>query len=167
MRFLICRYMGRSMKINNSTYKVDNKNLALTSKIVLLVLLLVCTVGLMGCGKKVPVIHFKVKSNNSVNGGQPVYLLIRTINGPEFVTDDYQTIVDFFNESPLNNTVISTDFIIPGGTKKITVKKPDDRDIAVYCMFTNPEDQWKVLIQKPLEKKYVIRLDNNALLVEH
>lgn len=142
------------------------KNSIIKIKIILVVFFLVCGLGLTGCGKKVPVIKFKVKSNDSVNGGQPVYLLIRTINGPEFVTDDYQTIVDFFNESPMNNTVISTEFIIPGGTKKFTVKKPDDSNIAVYCMFTNPENQWKILIQKPLEKKYVIRLDNNALQLD-
>ena len=139
------------------------KSLIIKIEIVLVVFLIVCGLGLSGCGKKVPVIKFKVKADESANGGQPVYLLIRTINGPEFIADDYQTIVGFFSESPLNDTVISTKFIIPGDTKKFTVKKPDDSNIAVYCMFTNPEDQWKILIQKPLGKKYVLRLDNNAV----
>ena len=139
------------------------KNSILKIKIIVLVFFLVCSLGLIGCFNKVPVIKFKIKSDNSANNGQPVYLLIRTINGPEFVTDDYQTIVNLFNKSPLNNSVISTDYIVPGETKKIIVKKPDDSNIAVYCMFTHPENQWKVLIQKPLEKKYVIQLDNNTL----
>ena len=119
-----------------------------------------------GCGTKIPVIKFKVKSNLSVNDGQPVYLLIRSINGPEFVTDDYQAIVDLFNASPFNNTVISSEFIIPGDTKKFVVKKPDDKSLGIYCMFTKPDGQWKVLIQKPLGKKYVIILENNELQIK-
>ncbi len=116
-----------------------------------------------GCATNGPVIKFKVTSNLSVNEGQPVYLLIRTINGPEFVTDDYQAIANLFNASPFNNTVISTEFIIPGDTKKFIITKPDDKSLGVYCMFTKPDGQWKVLIQKPLEKKYVIVLENNEL----
>jgi hypothetical protein len=134
---------------------------------ILVFFLMLCFVAISsGCGTKTPVIKFKVKSNSSVNEGQPVYLLIRTINGPEFVTDDYQTIVDLFNASPFNDTVISNEFIIPGDTKKFVVTKPDDKNLGVYCMFTKPDGQWKILIQKPLEKKYVIVLENNELKIK-
>ena len=119
-----------------------------------------------GCGTKIPVIKFKVKSEASVNQGQPVFLLIRTINGPEFVTDDYQAIADMFNASPFNATVISSEFIIPGDTKKFKIKKPDDKSIGIYCMFTKPDGQWKVLVQKPLEKNYTIYLENNELRIK-
>jgi hypothetical protein len=127
--------------------------------------LLFCLV-FWGCGTKIPVIKFKVSSDVSVNDGQPVYLLIRTINGPEFVTDDYETIADLFNATPFNNTVISSEFIIPGDSKKFVIKKPDDKNLGIYCMFTKPNGQWKVLIQKPLEKKYGIVLENNELRIK-
>jgi len=142
------------------------KNTKQTIKILVCVLLLGFVTISSGCGKKVPVIKFKIKSDVSVNNGQPVYLIIRTINGPEFVTDDYQAIADLFNASPFNNTVISSEFIIPGDTKKFIVKKPDDKNLGIYCMFTKPDGQWKVLIQKPLEKKYVIYLENNELQIK-
>jgi hypothetical protein len=142
------------------------KNSKINTKIWVFFLLFCFMFISFGCGTKVPVIKFKVKSNLSVNDGQPVYLLIRTINGPEFVTDDYQAIADLFNASPFNNTVISSEFIIPGDTKKFVVTKPDDKNLGIYCMFTKPDGQWKILIQKPLEKKYVIVLENNELKIK-
>ncbi|MEH0021071.1 MAG: hypothetical protein V6Z89_15565 [Desulfobacter sp.] len=116
-----------------------------------------------GCSSKAPTIKFKVKSDKVVNDGQPVYLLIRTISGSEFVTDDYDTIAALFHAYPTDESIVSTEFIIPGDTKKFVIAKPDDKDLGVYCMFTKPDAQWKLLLQKPLDKKYVILLENNEV----
>ncbi|WP_035240853.1 hypothetical protein [Desulfobacter vibrioformis] len=116
-----------------------------------------------GCSSKVPTIKFKVTSEKITNEGQPVYLLIRTLKGSEFVTDDYDTIAALVHASPTDDSIVSTEFIIPGRTRKLTVSKPDDKDLGVYCLFTKPDAQWKLLLQKPLKKKYVIRLENNAI----
>jgi hypothetical protein len=104
-----------------------------------------------------------VKSEKIVNDGQPVYLLVRTISGSEFVTDDYDTIAALFHAYPTDESIVSTEFIIPGATKKFVIAKPDDKDLGVYCMFTKPDAQWKLLLQKPLQKKYVIILENNEI----
>lgn len=116
-----------------------------------------------GCGAKAPTVQFKVKSDKVVNDGQPVYLLVRTIDGSEFVTDDYDAIAALFHAYPTDGSIVSTEFIIPGKTKKFVISKPDNKDLGVYCMFTKPEAQWKLLIQKPLNKKYVILLENNEI----
>lgn len=120
----------------------------------------------LGCSKKVPMIKFKVKSKKSANQGQPVYLMIRSINGPEFVTDDYDTIARLFNATPMDESIIASEFIIPGNTKKFKVKKPDDKHLGVYCMFTKPEAQWKILLQKPLGKKYTLYLIENDMQLD-
>ena len=116
-----------------------------------------------GCSSKSPTVQFKVKSEKLTNEGQPVYLLARTIDGSEFVTDDYDTIATLFHTIPTDTSIVSKEFIIPGNTKKFVISKPDNKDLGVYCMFTRPNAQWKLLIQKPLKKKYVILLDNNEI----
>ena len=116
-----------------------------------------------GCSSKTPTVQFKVKSQKITNEGQPVYLLVRTIDGSEFVTDDYDTIAALFHTIPTDESIVSTEFIIPGKTKKFVISKPDNKDLGVYCMFTKPNAQWKLLIQKPLKKKYVILLESNEI----
>ena len=120
-----------------------------------------------GCSSKTPEVSFKIKSQRMANEGQPVYILVRTINGSEFVTDDYDSIAALFHAYPTDESILSTEFIIPGKTKKFTVTKPDGKDIGVYCMFTKPEAQWKLLLQKPLDKKYVIVLENNEVQLDY
>ena len=119
-----------------------------------------------GCSAKTPEVKFKIKSDKITNEGQPVYILIRTISGSEFVTDDYDSIAALFHSQPTDESILSTEFVIPGKTKKIIIKKPDGKDIGVYGMFTNPQAQWKLLIQEPLEKKYVIVLGNNDIQLD-
>ncbi len=127
-----------------------------------IILMLVST----GCSSKAPTVSFKVKSKKIVNEGQPVYLLVRTISGSEFVTDDYDTIAALFHAYPTDESIVSTEFLIPGDTKKFVIAKPDDKDLGVYCMFTKPDAQWKLLLQKPLQKKYVIILENNEIKLD-
>ncbi|MCG8635725.1 MAG: hypothetical protein MI863_17950 [Desulfobacterales bacterium] len=148
------------MKLPMSALKPNKSGIRLG----LCVLIICAGLSLMtGCSSKAPTINFKVKSNKIVNDGQPVYLLVRTISGSEFVTDDYDAIAALFHAYPTDESIVSTEFIIPGDTKKFVIAKPDDKDLGVYCMFTKPDAQWKLLLQKPLQKKYVIILENNEI----
>ncbi len=59
-----------------------------------------------GCSSKAPTVSFKVKSKKIVNDGQPVYLLVRTISGSEFVTDDYDAIATLFHAYPTDESIV-------------------------------------------------------------
>ncbi|MBU1341196.1 MAG: hypothetical protein KKE44_14820 [Proteobacteria bacterium] len=134
-------------------------------KICLCIVLLLFMFSFFGCGAKKPILKFVVKADESTNNGQPVYLVVRTVNSSNFVTEDYQSVAGIVMLNPPDETVISTNLILPGENTDIEFDKPDNRSIAVYCMFTNPE-QWKVFMQKPLEKKYKFILENNSIFLK-
>ncbi len=116
-----------------------------------------------GCGgKKIPMVELSVTADKTSNNGQPVYLVVRTVNSTDFVSEDYQSVAGMIMRNPPAKTVLSTNFILPGKKKKIEFTKPDNRSIAVYCMFTKP-DQWKMFLQKPLKKKYKLILKKNSI----
>ena len=144
---------------NNAHIATGRRYRPAVLSILMAVLLLLST----GCSSKSPTVKFRVKSEKHTNEGQPVYLLVRTIDGSEFVTDDYDTIATLFHTIPTDASIVSKEFIIPGDTKKFVISKPDNKDLGVYCMFTRPNAQWKLLIQKPLKKKYVLLLENNEV----
>ncbi len=121
----------------------------------------------IGCGAKQPVLKFQVKSDETVNNGQPVYIVIRTVTPSDFVSQDYQSVASMVMQNPPDKTVVFTQLILPDRKIKFKVNKPDNQSLAVYCMFTEPDPaQWKVFLQKPLEKKYKFILEENNLLLK-
>lgn len=138
------------------TYKMNNLKPAASVLVFIALALLLCT----GCGAKKPTMKFSVKADETSNYGQPVYLVVRTVNSSDFVSQDYQSVADLIMQNPPDETVLLTQLILPDRKTKFKIDKPDNRSLAVYCMFTDP-DQWKVFLEKPLDKKYTFILENN------
>ena len=116
-----------------------------------------------GCGgAKIPMMDLVVTADKTSNNGQPVYLVVRTVNSSDFVSEDYQSVAGMVMRNPPDKTVLSTNLILPGKKTDIKFTKPDNRSIAVYCMFTKP-GQWKLFMQKPLGKKYKFILKKNTI----
>jgi hypothetical protein len=134
-------------------------------KISFCIILMIFTLFFFSCGGKKPVLTFTVNADETSNKGQPVYLVVRTVNSSDFVTQDYQSIAGMVMLNPPDETIISTNLILPGKKTKIEFDKPDNRSLAVYCMFTDPA-QWKVFMQKPLEKKYKFILEDNSIFLK-
>ncbi len=129
------------------------------------IILLVFTLSFFSCSGKKPVLTLTINADETANQGQPVYLVVRTVNSSDFVTQDYQSVAGMIMLNPPDETIISTNLILPGKKIKIKFDKPDNRSLAVYCMFTDPA-QWKVFMQKPLEKKYKFILEDNSLFLK-
>ncbi len=125
--------------------------------------LIACVVCISGCGgKKIPMMELVVTADKTANNGQPVYLLVRTVNSSDFVSEDYQSVAGMVMRNPPDKTVLSTNLILPGKKTEIKFTKPDNRSIGVYCMFTKP-GQWKMFMQKPLKKKYKLILKKDDI----
>lgn len=139
------------------------KNLKPTARVVVL-LAFAFLLG-TGCGAKKPVMKFSVKADETSNNGQPVYMVVRTVNSSDFVSEDYQSVADLIMKNPPDQTVLLTQLILPDRKTKFKIDKPDNRSLAVYCMFTDP-DQWKVFLDKPLEKKYTFILENSNVTLK-
>jgi hypothetical protein len=116
-----------------------------------------------GKGKIQPrtlVIHTTAK----VNQGRHFYLLVRSVNEGEFLSDGYQKIAGMVLPASKDPTVLAVAVVWPADTQKIVVKLPDDGSFAIYALFTSPGDPWKVLLPAPLRRDYEFDLDDGHIV---
>lgn len=123
---------------------------------ILVFIILIC---IYGCK------HTKLtlRSYPDTNKGQPVYVMIRSVNAKKFLTDSYQDIADKVFADPPDPSVLDYKAILPGQKQKIKLKKPDT-SVGIYCMFTEPGDEWKIILPRPLNSKYKIELEKNRII---
>lgn len=104
----------------------------------------------------------KIQSTKTTNYGAPFYILVKATDFPTFLTDDYEKIVSLVINPDNEQECFATICIVPGINQKLKVSTPDDKSIAIYCLFTNPGEAWKHIFELE-EKNQTIKL----LLGEH
>jgi len=132
--------------------------------IVLLLLVMGC---LHGCGKSTTVKKeqtiFNIIPDFRINDERPVYVVIRKVNRMDFLIDNYDCISDMVYANSPNESLLAWRMLMPGKKEKIQVIKPDKSDIGVYVLFTNPGENWKLILEAPLKPEYQIKVKNNEL----
>jgi hypothetical protein len=134
----------------------------------LIVLFLFIMMGcLYGCGKstvKKEKIILNLIPDSRLNDERPVYIMIRKVNSRiEFLVDNYDFISDMVYANPPNENFLALHMLMPGQKEQIQVVKPDRSDIGLYVLFTNPGENWKLLLEDPLKPEYKIIIKNNEL----
>ncbi len=130
--------------------------------VVLLIMASIC-----GCGgnkflhqKKVT---FCIKPDKSANNAQPLYIVIRDVDKKSFLIEDYDEIADLvYTDSP-DEGLLTWHVVLPGKKEEITVEVPGKSDLGIYGMFTQPEENWKIMFERPLEPEYEIIIQDNSL----
>lgn len=138
------------------------------SRFLLIPALLTCLVVCMsGCGgpKNIKTIDFNFQADEKSNGERPVHVMIREVSKKSFLTETYADVADMVYAEPREKSLLAVRVILPGGKERVTldVNKPDDVNIGVYGMFSEPGKSWRLILETPLEKKYTIRIKGNAL----
>jgi len=134
----------------------------------------ILALGMLGCGffggKKKPVqtpkITFTIKSDFETNYAQPFYLLFRTVNEQQFVTESYQDVAKIVFASPPDASVLGNHAVVPGEKEEMDIDKPMKDSVGVYGLFTEPSKQWKVMLSSPLDSEYVIAFKKNTMTVK-
>ena len=134
----------------------------------------ILALGMLGCGffggKKKPVpppkITFTIKSDFETNYAQPFYLLFRTVNEQQFVTESYQDVAKIVFASPPDASVLGNHAVLPGEKEEMDIDKPMKDSVGVYGLFTEPSRQWKVMLSSPLDSEYVIAFKKNTMTVK-
>ena len=160
------RGVNRMKKVCNSRSSLLFKNAIFTHSILIGSLALLVILSLTGCaifGKSTPVMKFIIYSESDANDGQPFYIMIRIVNEGSFFTDSYQDASNMVFANPPIQDVLAANVVLPGKKCKIRVSKPSKKPVAIYCIFTNPGDQWKVMLSQPLKNKYKVHLEQNAI----
>ncbi len=104
-----------------------------------------------------------VESESDTNKSQPFYIVFRSVNVNEFLTQTYQNVADMVFNKPDDLSLLGTQLVIPGEKFKMIIEQPVKNNLGVYSFFTEPSDKWKMMIPQPLEKKYVIKLESNEI----
>ena len=104
-----------------------------------------------------------VKSTDRTNDGNTLYMMVRTLDGRNLSTESYQDAVGkLFTEAP-DPSVVTTQPLFPGNTATLKIEDPDAKDVAVYFFFTQPGNNWRVPLRKPLPAEVYIDLGQHQI----
>ncbi|HNA61572.1 MAG TPA: hypothetical protein PKW79_00645 [Rhabdochlamydiaceae bacterium] len=53
--------------------------------------------------------------------------------------------------------------VVPGETKTIEIKNPQNKAIGVYCIFTHPGEEWKYIAQNSGNAKIKMLIVDNEI----
>lgn len=109
---------------------------------------------LSGCGSKTP--SLMVRAPKDVNGGKPVYMLVRSVEEANFTVDSYRSVAA--RVAAPDDSVVLTEVIYPGTLSSFPLNVPAKGQIAVYFLFRSPTGDWKVLLDKTLPEAPSIKL---------
>ena len=137
----------------------------LQKKLFFVMLLLAAATCGWSCGGKLPPqIIFTINPDTGANSGQPFYVVVRTVNEKKFLVESYQNIAEMVFSDPPDPSILAWQVVLPGSSQEIKIEKPTKAPVAVYAMFTEPGDKWKVMLKMPVVSEYEILLKNNQLL---
>ncbi|MHC1724550.1 MAG: hypothetical protein AB9866_00755 [Syntrophobacteraceae bacterium] len=125
-------------------------------------------VSCFGCSSRrppPPQMKLHVKSDKAINDGQLFYLVVRAATDKQFLTDSYQTVAGIVFADPPDKTIIGSHVIYPGLTQEFKMILPEENPLAFYFLFTNPGDQWKKLIDQPLDSAYDIKINKDGITI--
>lgn len=111
-----------------------------------------------------PQLTLVVKSNSGTNNGVPFHIALRSVDTQVFLTDSYQDVAEVIFSTPPDTSVLGTAAIIPGSKREISVNRPEDMPVGIYCLFTEPGEEWKMMLSQPLYSKYTISLEQNRII---
>lgn len=111
-----------------------------------------------------PQLTLTIKSNSRTNKGIPFHVALRAVDTQIFLTDSYQDVAGVIFSTPPDTSVLGKTAIIPGSTREISVNRPEDMPVGIYCLFTEPGEEWKMMLEQPLHSKYTISLEQNRII---
>lgn len=120
--------------------------------------------GAFGCGKKAPfATTLTVAAEPKANQGRHFVLLIRKVSEAEFFTDSYTKISGLVFPAVEDPSVLLVRVMYPGQRAKLRVSVAEDQPIAVYGMFAEPGQSWKMLLSAPQERAYAFVVEGGNL----
>ncbi len=107
-----------------------------------------------------------VDARAHANHDRSFYLVVRSLKSDEFLTDGYQRIAGLVFPSKPDPSVRLVRRVSPGRRDQVKLTLPDDQPFAVYALFTEPGEAWKVLVSAPLKSRYRVIVDDNRVAVD-
>ncbi len=113
----------------------------------------------VGCGSKASTTRTLTLNlaRTGVNDGRTFYVIARATDQASFMSDSYEKIADLVKGK--SSDILGMQLIWPKQNQVLKFKVPTDQAVAVYCLFTTPNSDWKILLNPPLKNRYVLNLE--------
>ena len=120
--------------------------------------------GLTGCASDT--VRLRVQSTSQTNAGLPFYVVVRSADSGEFLTQSYDGIAASVFATPKDKSLLHAEVVYPGMEKEIEIAKPEAQPLGIYFMFTKPGERWKTSRAQPLPSSVDIELDDSEIKQE-
>jgi hypothetical protein len=104
-----------------------------------------------------------VESTGLTNGGKPMYMMISEAGGKTTVAEQYQAAAARLFATPPDPAMIESQPIFPGSPASLTLDDVADKTIVIYFFFTDPGQNWRVPLQRPLPAEVFITLGQDEV----
>lgn len=133
-----------------------------TGYIVFLRRRLVCWALLLasGCltGGCTSTLRFSISASDDTNKGTPVYLVVRKVDGQTFLAEHYGAVAQKVFQNTPDKSILQRQIIFPGQTEVLKIEKPEDGNLGVYVLFSQPGENWRIPLQAPFPDEVIISL---------
>jgi hypothetical protein len=91
------------------------------------------------------VLHLRIVSNPDTNSGSALHVLVRKTTKTDYPRQEYE---DVAASLLLESDPDTLDWLVvrPDRTQDVWVARPEDAEIAVYFLFSDPRGSWKHLV---------------------
>jgi len=84
-------------------------------------------------------------------------MLVKEVERVEFLTDSYPCIAKEFFSSPKTSSYVLSKVILPGNLYKMKIpRKEDNKCIAIYFLFTDMGEKWKLAVDPAVDKLEIV-----------
>ena len=119
------------------------------------VALAAAAVCVLGCASTTRV---HVKSSQRTNEGNTLYMMVRDATGKPIVSESYNEVAAKLFTDPPDPSVVHVEPIFPGNTVSFSIEDADEKDIFIYFFYTDPGENWRLPLRKPLPAEVFIDL---------
>jgi hypothetical protein len=103
-----------------------------------------------------------VHSTAQTNDGNTFYMMVRSADRVT-AAESYQDVAQKVTADPPDPTVLSSQPIFPGNASTITLDDADKKDVVIYFFFTDPGQNWRLPLRKPLPSEVYIDLGRKQI----
>jgi intracellular growth IglE-like protein len=129
--------------------------------------LILAVVTTAGCLSSATTCTLVVHPRRQANQGRRFFLVVRALQGQEFITDGYQRIADLvFPAAPPDPSVKLVRLVLPGRDDTVKITLHENQPLGVYALFTEPGESWKTMVEAPLKARYDVVVDGNRVAVK-
>jgi hypothetical protein len=131
-----------------------------------LLAVLALALGGLASGCASDTVRLRVQSTAQTNAGLPFYVVVRSADSAEFLTQSYDGIASGVFATPKDKNLLHAEVVYPGVEKEIEIEKPQALPLGIYFMFSKPGDRWKTSRAQPLPSSVDIELDASEIKQE-